>query len=154
MTVAIGLVFAVLGIAFVLFATGWIRPDVTAMLALLALVVTGTIAPEEAFEGFSSFAVMTIAGLLVIGEGLEKTGVVQWVARRLERVVGQSEGRLLLVNTTVPGMRGGLFLHSGHSSALSPAEDQPREDPPPDVHGGPRGSQSHPHRSRAQPRRA
>jgi di/tricarboxylate transporter len=78
------------------------------MLVLASLVLTGAIEPSEVFLGFSSFAVITIAGLMVIGEALVRTGVVRWVARRLERVIGTSRNRLLLINTGIPGLLSGF----------------------------------------------
>ncbi|MDX1653469.1 MAG: SLC13 family permease [Brumimicrobium sp.] len=108
MTLSIGLVLGVLVIAFVFFLTGWLRPDIIAMLVLLSLVIMGIIEPIDAFQGFSSFAVMAIAGLLIIGEGLERTGVVKWVARKLEGLTGKSFNRLLLINTSIPGLLSGF----------------------------------------------
>lgn len=57
------------------------------MLVLVSLVLGRVIEPADAFTGFSSFAVLTIAGLMVIGDGLERTGVVKRVARSLEKVI-------------------------------------------------------------------
>ncbi len=108
MSIAAGLVLFILVIAFILFVSDWLRPDLIAILVLLSLVLSRVIEPEEAFAGFSSFAVMAIAGLMVIGEGLQRTGVVQWVARRLERIIRKSESRLLLVNTGIPGLLSGF----------------------------------------------
>lgn len=108
MSFAAGLVLFILAIAFILFVGGWLRPDLVAILVLIALVFTKVIDPETAFAGFGSFAVMAIAGLMVIGEGLRQTGVVQWVARRLERVIKKKRNRLLLVNTAIPGVLSGF----------------------------------------------
>ncbi len=108
MTLSITLVLGILIIAFILFLTGWLKPDVIAMLVLLSLVISGIIEPIDAFQGFSSFAVMAIAGLLIIGEGLERTGVVKWVARKLEGLTGKSFNRLLLINTSIPGILSGF----------------------------------------------
>lgn len=108
MTVPVIIVLSVLLIAFIVFVTGWLRPDLTAIMVLLVLVLTGVISPQDSFQGFSSFAVMAIAGLLVIGEGLERTGVVRWVARQLEKLTGKSFNRLLLINSATPGLLSGF----------------------------------------------
>ena len=102
------IVLAVLALAFALLLSDLVPPDIVAVLVLVALVLTGVVAPAEAFVGFSSFAVLTIAGLMIIGEGLQRTGVVQWVARRLERVIRRRRTRLVLVNTAVPGLLSGF----------------------------------------------
>jgi di/tricarboxylate transporter len=102
------IVFVILAAAFVLLVTGWLKPDVVAVLVLLSLVLTRVIEPAQAFEGFSSFAVITIAALMIIGDGLEKTGVVDWVAKKLEKAIRKRYGRLLAINTTVPGLLSGV----------------------------------------------
>lgn len=108
MTLPAAIVLSVLVLAFVFFVAGKLRPDLIAVLVLVSLVLSRVINPQEAFTGFSSFAVMAIAGLMVIGEGLQRTGVVQWVARRLERVIKKKYNRLLLLNTAIPGVLSGF----------------------------------------------
>ncbi len=102
-------VLSVLAAAFVAFVSGKVRPDLVAVAGLVALLLSGVIEPEAAFAGFSSFAVITIAGLMVIGVGLERSGVVTWVARQLERVIKESTTRLLVFNTLIPGLMSGFI---------------------------------------------
>lgn len=109
MTISISIVLIILAVSFILFVTNWLKPDIIALLVLISLVFTGVISPQESFSGFSSFAVMAIAGLLIIGEGLERTGVVRWVARRFEKITKQSYKRLLLINTAAPGIMSGFI---------------------------------------------
>lgn len=108
MTLEIAIVLTVLVIAFLLFISGKLEPDLIAMLVLVSLVMSTVIDPAEAFAGFSSFAVIAIAGLMVIGEGLEKTGVVKWVAHKLAGIIRRDYNRLLFVNTVVPGVLSGF----------------------------------------------
>src|SRR6056297_984283 len=108
MTVEITIVLTVLVIAFVLFISGALKPDLIAMLVLVSLVTSTVIDPADAFAGFSSFAVVAIAGLMVIGEGLEKTCVVKWVAQQLAGIIRRDYNRLLLANTVVPGLLSGF----------------------------------------------
>jgi len=102
-------VIGVLVGAFILFIAGRMRPDVIAALVLVILVLSGIVPPSEVFSGFSSFAVITIAGLMVIGSGLEQTGVVKWVAMRLEGLINRRYNRLLLLNTGIPGLLSGFI---------------------------------------------
>ncbi|WP_296643422.1 SLC13 family permease [Roseinatronobacter sp.] len=108
MTLEIAIVLTVLVVAFGLFISGAVKPDLIAMLVLVSLIMSTVIDPAEAFAGFSSFAVIAIAGLMVIGEGLVKTGVVKWVAQQLARIIRRDYNRLLLVNTVVPGVLSGF----------------------------------------------
>lgn len=52
MTLAIGLVLAILLVALVLFVTEGVRMDLVALLVLSALALGGLVSPAEAFSGF------------------------------------------------------------------------------------------------------
>ena len=52
--------------ALVLFATEWLPVDVTALGLLSALLVGGLITPRQAFAGFGSDTVITLAGLFIL----------------------------------------------------------------------------------------
>jgi di/tricarboxylate transporter len=68
-----------------------ISPDLTALLAVLALLLTGVLTPIEAFAGFSHPATVAVAGVLVLSAGIEKTGALSFLARRLLLPLGHSE---------------------------------------------------------------
>ncbi len=72
-----GTVFAVLAAAMLFFVWGRWRYDIVAVAALLCLVLIGIIPAEQAFSGFSHPAVITVAAVLVIGQALKRSGVVQ-----------------------------------------------------------------------------
>lgn len=77
------LVFGVLLLALSLFAWGKIRYDLVALICLLALVFFGVVPPEEAFLGFAHPAVITVAMILVVGHGLKKSGLVEFLANQM-----------------------------------------------------------------------
>jgi di/tricarboxylate transporter len=68
-----------------------ISPDLTALLAVLALLLTGVLSPHEAFAGFSHPATVAVAAVLVLSAGIEKTGALSFIARRLLLPLGHSE---------------------------------------------------------------
>src|SRR5918996_6082599 len=72
-------------------------PDVTALLALLALLLTGVLTPYEAFSGFSHPATISVAAVLGLSAGVERTGVLTYIARRLLTPLGNSELTLTIV---------------------------------------------------------
>ena len=78
-------VFAILGVALVLFIWGRWRYDLVAVLALLAVVIGGLVPAEQAFSGFAHPAVITVAAVLILGRGLRNSGVVDVLARPLAR---------------------------------------------------------------------
>jgi di/tricarboxylate transporter len=87
----------IIGLALVLILSNRLRPDLVALLVLLALGMGGILTPEQAFAGFSRAVVLTIVGLFVITATLEQTGVVQWLADRLARLSGTHETRMIAV---------------------------------------------------------
>lgn len=68
-----------------------VPPDVTALLVILALLLTGVLTPTEAFSGFSHPATISVAAVLVLSAGIEHTGVLTLVARRLFAPLGKTE---------------------------------------------------------------
>ncbi|WP_028574394.1 SLC13 family permease [Desulfonatronovibrio hydrogenovorans] len=80
------IVFLVLALSLVLFVHGKIRYDLTALLALLAVVVSGVLPTDLAFEGFSHPAVVTVAAVLIISRALSNAGIVDIIARQLSPI--------------------------------------------------------------------
>ena len=91
------LTVAILGFTLYGFIREKIPPDVTALLALLALLVTRVLSPTEAFSGFSHPATVSVAAVLVLSAGLERTGVLTYLARRVIAPAGRSELLLTIV---------------------------------------------------------
>lgn len=90
-------VLILLGVASVLFITEFLRADLVALLVLGALGVSGVLTPQEALSGFSRSAVITILGIFIITEGLQRTGVTHTLGTWLVRAGGYTEGRMLVV---------------------------------------------------------
>ncbi|BDP41235.1 SLC13 family permease [Deinococcus aetherius] len=85
-------------LALVLFATEWLPVDVTALLLLGSLLVLGLLSPKEAFAGFGSDTVITLAGLFTLTRVLLRAGVIEWVgvalSRRARNAAGMIRGML------------------------------------------------------------
>jgi len=89
------MVLGLLGLTMVLFLFDRIRPDVVALIVLVLLGLTGIVAPEDLFGGFSGSAVISIMCTMILGAGLERTGALNRLAGWLLRRSGGSETRLL-----------------------------------------------------------
>ncbi len=90
MGLEIVLTLAILLGAVVLFATEAVPIDVTAMLIIGALVLTGILTPQEGLAGFSNTAVATVAGMFVLSAAVEKSGALYPVTVFLERLFRRS----------------------------------------------------------------
>lgn len=88
-------IVAVLLVTLGLFLWGRWRHDLVALAALLACVLLGLVPAEEAFAGFGHPAVITVACVLVLGQGLQQSGAVDILAQRLLPGSGGLAGSLL-----------------------------------------------------------
>lgn len=88
MTFEVWMIFIILILTLVLFATDWVRYDIVALLSLLAVVFTGLIPTGRAFSGFSNSAVITVAAVLVLSQGLQNSGLIESIGKQLVRVKG------------------------------------------------------------------
>jgi di/tricarboxylate transporter len=57
-----------------------LAPDLTAILAILALLLTGVLTPAEAFAGFSHPAMIYVAAVLAPSADIERTGALSFLA--------------------------------------------------------------------------
>ena len=62
--------FIILAVTIGLFIWGKPRADLAALLSMLALYLSGVISVGQALSGFADAAVIMIAALFVVGEGL------------------------------------------------------------------------------------
>ncbi|MGA7145980.1 MAG: SLC13 family permease, partial [Desulfobacterales bacterium] len=102
MTPEMILTMIVLGFAVVLFIFEWVRVDVVGIIMMALLPLIGLISPKEAFVGLSSNAVVSIMAVIIIGAGLDKTGVMNKVAGPIIKLAGSSEKKVItLISGTV-----------------------------------------------------
>jgi di/tricarboxylate transporter len=87
LTTPILIVLAILFGAFLLFVTEKFTVDKTAFFILISLLIFGVITPEESVSGFSDNSVLTIMCLMIIAIGLEKNGVVSWMASKIIPII-------------------------------------------------------------------
>ncbi|MDL2275234.1 SLC13 family permease, partial [Desulfosarcina sp. OttesenSCG-928-G10] len=77
--------------ALVLFVGGWIAVDLTGLLVLAALTLTGLVTTSQALSGFSSPAVITVIGMFILSAGLTRTGVANRLGQPLQLLARRSE---------------------------------------------------------------
>ena len=97
MSLEILFIFALIGLAVVLFVWERVSFDVTAVILLSALLLTGILTPEEGFSGFSNPATITIGAMFVLSEGLYRTGALNGVGDYFGRLGAQSPRRAVFI---------------------------------------------------------
>ncbi len=91
------LVLGVLAITIFLFITELVRVDVAALLVLVMIGLFGLVPINDLFNGFASNAVISIIGIMIIGAGLDKAGVMIRIAQFLIKIGGHTEKGILPV---------------------------------------------------------
>ena len=104
MTPDIALIFAILAIAVLFLITEWIPMEVTALLSLGMVAVTGLVSPVDALSGFSNPAVVTVWAVFILSGGLTRTGVANVIGNFVLRLAGSKETRMIVV----------IMLSAGH----------------------------------------
>src|SRR5215213_5555878 len=99
----ITIVLGLLVIAVALFAMETLSIDVITLLLLLALVLTGILAPAEAFKGFSDDIIVILGSIFVISGALQRSGIMDAFGAGLHRYAGGSKNRLIFFVMAIVG---------------------------------------------------
>ena len=102
-------VFALICVTAALMASNRVRFDIVALLVVLALMLSGVLSVGEALSGFGSPVVILVAGLLVVGEMLDRTGVANAMGDLILKKGGSSETRLLILIMLGAAVMGGFM---------------------------------------------
>lgn len=107
MTTEIILTLAILGIAILLFISEKLRPDLIALVVLVALVLTGLVTPVQGLSGFSNTAVIVVWAMFILSAGLTRTGVATAIGNQVMRFAGRGQARLTGVLMVAAGLISG-----------------------------------------------
>lgn len=121
MTREIILVFCILASAIVLFSTEKLRSDIVAILVMVALPWLGLIEAKQAFSGLSSNAVLALIGVMVMGAGIEATGLMNRISRPIIRIAGSDEKRLIALVSAFVGLISAFMQNIGAVALFLPA---------------------------------
>ncbi|MFP4229037.1 MAG: SLC13 family permease, partial [Salinivenus sp.] len=108
------------GITVALIVTEWFRIDLVAIIAMLSLVWTGSISPEQARSGFSSNAVWAVIGVMIMGRGLSKAGITETIAQFILQVAGRGRRRILSTVSLTVGVMSGFMQNIGAAALFLP----------------------------------
>jgi len=110
----------ILAVAALFFAIGKIRSDIVAVCALILLIVSGVLTPEEALSGFSNPVVIMMVGLFVVGGAIFQTGLAKMISGRIMKLAGNSEMRLFLLVMIVTAVIGAFVSNTGTVALMLP----------------------------------
>lgn len=87
MSFEIILVLGIVAIAFILFSTEVFPVDVSALIILGVLLLTGLLSIDDGLSGFSNPAVITIACLFIISYTIQKEGILEYIISVLTKLI-------------------------------------------------------------------
>ena len=110
----------ILALSAVFFAMGKVRSDLVALCALVALLLTGTLTPQEAISGFSNQVVIMMVGLFVVGGAIVQTGLAKKASGKLMMLAGDNEIGLFLLLMVVTAVIGAFVSNTGTVALMMP----------------------------------
>ena len=130
-SIEIAWVLSLLLLTVFLFSFEIIAIDVAALTILVMLGLSSILAPimgldeglvdiNGLFDGFSSNAVISIIAIMIIGAGLDKTGIMNSVARKMLKIGGTTEKRIIPVISGTVGVISGFMQNVGAAALFLP----------------------------------
>jgi len=99
------LVFGLLAFTVLMLVLEWIRGDLIALLVIVVIGITRLVPVEQLFDGFAGNAVISLLGVMIMGAGLDRTGVLNKAASFILRMSRGVESRLsFAINSMVGGL--------------------------------------------------
>ncbi len=127
LTVEMMVVMGVMLLTIVLFVTDKLRVDVTAIsiLTLLGLIASlpgfeSMLTTDLLFSGFASNAVISIIAVMIIGRGLDKTGVMNIVAAMILRYSGRREAQVMSATSGSVAVLSSFMQNIGAAALFMP----------------------------------
>lgn len=112
--------FILLGTIF-LFIIDKLRVDVVAILVMITLPWFGLVTPSETFSGLSSNAVISIMAVMILGYGVDKSGVMDHLTKPILTIAGESQKRLIAVIGGAVGVLSAFIQNIGATALFLPA---------------------------------
>ncbi|HSR66929.1 MAG TPA: SLC13 family permease [Acidobacteriota bacterium] len=117
MTVDMMILAAIITAAMVLFAMDVFPADKVSLMTLGALLLTDQISPTDAVSGFGAKATVTVACMLALSLGIERTGGLNYFANRIVQLAGDSELKVMIAIMIAVGILS-AFINNTAAVAL------------------------------------
>lgn len=114
------LVLMLLGLTVALFISEIVRIDIAAISIMVLVGLLGLVPADQLFNGFASNAVISIIAVMIIGAGLDRTGVMNVVAGFIVKVGGRSESRIMSMISSIVGVSSGFMQNTGATALFVP----------------------------------
>ena len=126
-TTEMAVVVGALGFTVFLFVSEIIRVDLAAILVLVLIGILSYVPGLEnladvnrLFDGFASNAVISIIAVMIVGAGLDKTGIMNKVAAKILKYGGSTEPRVLPIVSGTVGVISSFLQNVGAAALFLP----------------------------------
>lgn len=117
---AIITVLIILSVTVVMIVFEVVRIDISALICMLALGWTGILTPQETLSGFSSNAVIAIIAVMILGQGIAKTGLMDRYSQAVMKKVGTNRSKLIVVTSFSAGVFSAFIQNVGSAALFLP----------------------------------
>lgn len=111
---------AILCVTLGLIVSAVVRSDVVAVLVVVMIGLTRALPPEKLFSGFSSEAVISSIGIMIVSAGLEKSGIAMRAARFILEMGDEKPERIVWGLMVVSAILSGFLRSLGTVALLLP----------------------------------
>ena len=118
------MVLGLVGFTMLMLVLEWIRADMVALLVVVAIGLTGLIPSDRVFNGFAGNAVIAIIAIMIMGEGLDRAGVLNLTARFVMRMARGVESRLGLVINLVASLFSAVIPSQALAALMIPVSSR------------------------------
>ena len=102
-----------------LFIWGKVRYDAVSLIMLSLFVIFGFIPAREAFSGLGHPAVVTVALVLLISKGLEKSGFISFLGMKIQKII-HSQTQFILILCLIAAFLSSFMNNIGAMAMLLP----------------------------------
>ncbi|HBS35424.1 MAG TPA: SLC13 family permease, partial [Parvularcula sp.] len=114
------LVLGLVGFTMAMFLLDRVRADLVALAVLIALGLLGLVPASQVFAGFSGNAVISVIATMILGAGLDRTGMLDRLAMLLLRASRGLEERLILYTSAVAGAMSSVMQNPSVATLFLP----------------------------------
>ena len=118
------LVLGLVGFTMLMLVLEWIRADMVALLVVVVIGLTGLLPPERVFNGFAGNAVIAIIAIMIMGEGLDRAGVLNATAQFVVRMSRGAELRLGVVINLVASLFSSVIPSQALAALMIPVSSR------------------------------
>ena len=116
----VAITLAILVGALILFVTELVPLGITPLIVLSSLAVSGVLPVKDVLTGFSNDTTIMVLFMFPVGEALFRTGVCDYIGRRVIKLAGKNEVRLIALVMLAAAVLSAFTSNTGTTIVMAP----------------------------------